>query len=182
MDLPRSYTIRESSHRILNPFTAEKLATLGAALRLPPGITVLDLCSGKGELLCSWARDHGITGTGVDISTVSLEAARGRADELGVAGAVRFVHADASSYVSDEAVDLAACIGASWIGGGVAGTVALLERSLRPGGLLLNLRAHPVCGTSAASAGLGCLRRAAPLNRPPPICVLFSTAAGRRLV
>ncbi|MGK3885410.1 hypothetical protein, partial [Enterococcus faecium] len=33
--------------------------------------------------------------------------------------------------------DVAACIGATWIGGGVAGTLALLEKSLKPGGLLL---------------------------------------------
>lgn len=56
MELPHSFLIRESSHRILNPFTAEKLATLGAALRLPPGTRLLDLCCGKGELLCTWAR------------------------------------------------------------------------------------------------------------------------------
>ena len=31
-DLPRSFVIRESSHRIHNPFTSEKLATLGHAL------------------------------------------------------------------------------------------------------------------------------------------------------
>jgi cyclopropane fatty-acyl-phospholipid synthase-like methyltransferase len=69
LDLPRSFTIRESSHRILNPFTSEKLATLGAAVGLRAGMSLLDLCCGRGEMLSSWARDHGITGTGVDIST-----------------------------------------------------------------------------------------------------------------
>ena len=32
---------------------------------------------------------------------------------------------------------MAACVGATWIGGGVAGTLELLARSLRPGGLFL---------------------------------------------
>ena len=32
---------------------------------------------------------------------------------------------------------MAACVGATWIGGGVAGTIALLARSLRPGGIIL---------------------------------------------
>ena len=40
-DLPRSFVIRESSHRIHNPFTSEKLATLGRALRLSPGTSML---------------------------------------------------------------------------------------------------------------------------------------------
>ncbi|MGV9575174.1 SAM-dependent methyltransferase [Streptomyces sp. NPDC003509] len=137
MDLPRIFTIRERSHRIHNPFTPGKLATLGQALHLAPGTRVLDLASGSGEMLCTWARDHGVTGTGVDISTVFTEEARARAAELGVADRVTFVHDDAVGYVADEPVDLAACIGATWIGDGAAGTIELLARSLRPGGLML---------------------------------------------
>ncbi|MFJ8146274.1 SAM-dependent methyltransferase [Streptomyces sp. NPDC096048] len=137
MDLPRIRTIRESSHRVHNPITADKLAALGQSLRPAPGTRALDLASGTGEMLCTWARDHGVTGTGVDISTVFTEKARARAAELGVADRVDFVHGDASGYVADELVDLAACVGATWIGGGVAGTVELLGRSLRPGGVML---------------------------------------------
>ncbi|MFH9614016.1 SAM-dependent methyltransferase [Streptomyces pratensis] len=137
MDLPRIFTIRESSHRIHNPLTADKLATLGDSLRLAPGTRALDLASGSGEMLCTWARDHKITGTGVDISTVFTEQARARAAELGVADRVEFIHGDAVGHIADQPVDLAACVGATWIGNGVAGTIELLDRSLRPGGLML---------------------------------------------
>ncbi|GIE98132.1 SAM-dependent methyltransferase [Paractinoplanes rishiriensis] len=137
MDLPRHHTIREGDQRIVNPFTAEKLAALGRAVRLRPGDTLLDLASGRGEMLCTWARDHHISGTGVDISTVAVDMSRRRAGELGVTDRVTFVHGDAGGYVADQRVDVAACIGATWIGGGVDGTVAVLERSLRPGGMLL---------------------------------------------
>lgn len=137
MDIPRIFNITESAHRIHNPFTPEKFATLGAALRLEPGAKVLDLGSGSGEMLCTWARDHGVSGIGVDMSALFSEQARRRAVELGVADRVRFVHDDAAGYVADEKVDVAACVGATWIAGGVAGTVELLSRSLRPGGILL---------------------------------------------
>ena len=137
MDIPRIFNITESAHRIHNPFTPEKFASLGASLRLEPGARVLDLGSGSGEMLCTWARDHGVSGTGVDMSALFTEQARQRAVELGVADQVRFVHDDAAGYVSDEKVDVAACVGATWIAGGVAGTVELLSRSLRPGGILL---------------------------------------------
>lgn len=137
MDLPRIFTIRESSHRVHNPFTPGKLAVLGQALHLAPGTRVLDLASGSGEMLCTWAGDHGVTGIGVDISTVFTEKARARAAELGVTDRVTFVHDDAAGFVADEPVDLAACVGATWIGGGLAGTVELLGESLRPGGLML---------------------------------------------
>ncbi|MCD0444041.1 class I SAM-dependent methyltransferase [Glycomyces sp. A-F 0318] len=137
MDLPRSFTIAESGHRIHNPIDDRKLAQLGRALRLEPGTTALDLASGSGEMLCTWARDHQVTGTGVDISAAFTAKAKARAEELGVAGRVAFVHGDAAGHVADEPVDLAACIGATWIGGGTAGTVELLQRSLKPGGLML---------------------------------------------
>lgn len=137
MDIPRIFNIMESAHRIHNPFTPEKLATLGAALRMKPGTRLLDLGSGSGEMLCTWARDHGIAGLGVDMSALFSEQAKRRAEELGVASRVAFVHGDAAGYVADEKVDIAACVGATWIGGGVAGTIDLLTQSLKPGGIVL---------------------------------------------
>ena len=137
MDIPRIFNITESAHRIHNPITPEKLATLGAALRLEPAARVLDLGSGSGEMLCTWARDHGVTGTGVDLSVLFTEQAISRAAELGVTDQVSFIHGDAAGYVAADKVAVAACIGATWIGGGVAGTIALLARSLRPGGVIL---------------------------------------------
>ena len=137
MDIPRIFTITESAHRIHNPFTPEKFATLGAALRLETGTRVLDLGSGSGEMLCTWARDHGVSGTGIDLSRLFTEQAKLRAVELGVTDRVTFIHGDAVGYVSDEKVGVAACVGATWIGGGVAGTIELLARSLATGGIIL---------------------------------------------
>jgi len=137
MDIPRIFNVSESAHRIHNPFTPEKLAMLGAALRLEPGTDVLDLGSGSGEMLCTWARDHGIRGTGIDMSPLFTAQAKQRAEELGVADRVAFIHGDAAGHVRDEKVGVAACVGSTWIGGGVAGTVELLARSLLPGGIIL---------------------------------------------
>src|SRR4030042_158713 len=72
MDIPRIFNITESAHRIHNPITPEKLATLGAALRLESGARVLDLGSGSGEMLCTWARDHGVIGTAIERLAQSL--------------------------------------------------------------------------------------------------------------
>jgi len=137
MDIPRIFNITESAHRIHNPFTPEKLATLGAALRLERGMRLLDLGSGSGEMLCTWARDYGIIGTGIDMSQLFTEQAQLRAEELGVTDQVKFIHGDAAGYVSDKKVDVAACVGATWIAGGVVGTIELLAQSLRTGGIIL---------------------------------------------
>ena len=88
-------------------------------------------------MLCTWARDYGVIGTGIDMSQLFTEQARLRAEELGVADQVKFIHGDAAGFVSDEKAGVAACLGATSIAGGVAGTVELLAQSLRPGGIVL---------------------------------------------
>ncbi len=137
LDIPRIFTISESEHRIHNPFTEEKYATLGRVLRMKPDTRILDLGSGSGEMLCTWARDHAITGVGIDMSPLFSEQARRRAEELGVGSRVQFIHNDAAGYVAEEKCDVAACVGATWIAGGFAGTVELLAQSLKPGGIML---------------------------------------------
>ncbi len=160
MDIPRIFNITESAHRIHNPFTPEKLATLGAVLRLEPGTRILDLGSGSGEMLCTWARDYGIIGTGVDMSQLFSAQAEMRADELGVADKLTFIHSDASGYVTDQKVDLAACVGATWIGGGVAGTIELLSQSLNDGGIILIGEPYWRLLPPTEDAAKGCLANA----------------------
>ena len=124
----RFHEIAEKNHRILNPFTHEKLELLGDICRLEPGMRQIDLACGKGEMLCQWAKRFGIEGTGVDISTFFLDAARSRAEELGVMEKVHFIHSDAVNYRPEpESFDIASCIGANWLGGGTRGTLELLR-------------------------------------------------------
>ncbi len=66
MDVPRIFNITESAHRIHNPITPEKLATLGTALRLETGTRVLGL--GSGSVGCC-ARGHAITALSAPAST-----------------------------------------------------------------------------------------------------------------
>lgn len=155
----RHYEIAEADHRILNPFTDEKLTLLGEACRLRTGQRLLDLACGKGEMLCQWAVQHGITGVGVDLSEVFLTAARTRAQELGVTDRVRFELSDAAAYEAEPVgFDLVSCLGATWIGGGLAGTLALMRPSVRPDGLLVVGEPYWIGDPTAAayqSLGLG---------------------------
>jgi SAM-dependent methyltransferase len=89
----RLHEIAEANHRILNPFTEEKLMLLGEVCRLQVGQRQLDLACGKGEMLTRWAERYGTSGVGVDLSEVFLTAARARAAELGVSDRVTFVQA-----------------------------------------------------------------------------------------
>ena len=133
----RFHEIAESGHRILDPFSEAKLDLLGDLCGTAPGARHLDLACGKGEFLVRLAAQHGTLGVGVDISGVFLDAAAARATELGVAGQVTFVCGDAAEYVASAPFDLVSCLGATWIGNGLAGTLDLLRRSLAPGGTAL---------------------------------------------
>ncbi|WNI14875.1 SAM-dependent methyltransferase [Actinacidiphila sp. ITFR-21] len=134
----RHHEIAESGHRILNPYTEEKLMLLGEVCRLREGQRQLDLACGKGEMLSRWAQRYGIGGVGVDLSEVFLTAARERAAELGVAGRLSFERGNAGTYrAAPGAYDVVSCVGATWIGGGLAGTVELLRPAMRAGGLML---------------------------------------------
>lgn len=134
----RFHEISERDNRILNPFSDEQLMLLGELCRIEAGQRQLDLCCGKGEMPCRWAERFGLTGIGVDISGVFLKAAAARAEELGVADKITFVRENAATYAFQAgAYDIVSCIGATWIGGGLAGTLEIMRPALRSRGSLL---------------------------------------------
>lgn len=134
----RFHEIAEANHRILNPFTEAKLMQVGEICQFRSNMTHLDLCCGKGEALSRWAQTYGTIGVGVDISPVFLEAARQRAKDLGVSRQVSFVEGDAATFVQyDSRYDVVSCIGATWIGNGLVGTLELMKAAVKPESLLL---------------------------------------------
>jgi SAM-dependent methyltransferase len=132
------HEITHAEHRILDPLTDAKLMLLGEVSRVGPDTRILDLACGKGEMLCRWAATYGSSGHGVDLSEAFLAAARDRAGQLGVTDRVTFEQGDAGAYAAQPAsYDIASCLGATGIGGGLAGTIRLLRPAVRPDGLLL---------------------------------------------
>ncbi len=130
MDLPRVFTIRESSHRIHNPFTSGKLGALGRHCTCARDARA----RARQRVRRKYFARGPVTTTSPELGWTSAlaftEQARVRAAELGVTDQVDFVHSDASGFVAGNPVDLAAWVGATWIGGGVAGTVELLSKNL----------------------------------------------------
>lgn len=138
VDVHRYHQISESDHPILNPLSGDQLFLIADICGLQAGQRHLDLASGKGEMLCQYARRYGTTGIGVDVFDGCIQSATARARELGVDHAVEFVHADASTYVAEPgSFDVVSCIGASWIGDGLPGTLSLMRAPLRDDGWLL---------------------------------------------
>jgi SAM-dependent methyltransferase len=138
MDIWRFYAITHADHVVCNPTSSERIDELVALLDLPPEARVWEAACGKGELLIRLAERYRAGGTGVDTSPYELRVARDRAAARVPAAELAFVEGDAAANLPvPGSVDLAACVGASWIWGGHRGTLRALRPLVRPGGLLL---------------------------------------------
>jgi SAM-dependent methyltransferase len=139
MDTWKFYDITHREHVVCNPTSEEKLARLVGLLRLPANAQVVDIACGKGEFLIRLAEAYGARGTGIDISAFHIaDAKRGlkaRASSTGIT----FTQADGADFKTDEphSLDLASCIGASWVFGGHADTLDALVKMVKPGGWVI---------------------------------------------
>lgn len=134
----RYYGITHADHVLCNPSSVARLDEVIALLDLAPGASVWEAGSGKGELLVRLAERYGIQGVGVDRSPIEVPVARALAAARAPDADLRFIEADAATVpADDESVDLAVCLGASWIWGGHRGTLRELRRITKPGGLVL---------------------------------------------
>jgi SAM-dependent methyltransferase len=138
MDMWRYFGITHIDHVVCNPMSVERLAELVDLLDLEPGATVWEAACGKGELLVRLAERYGVHGTGIDLSPWEVPAARERAASRVPTADLRFIEGDAAAHpATTKSVDLAVCLGASWIWGGHRGTLRELRRITRPGGHVL---------------------------------------------
>jgi SAM-dependent methyltransferase len=138
MDLWKYFGITHADHVVCNPTSPERIDEVVGLLDLAPGSRVWEAACGKGELLVRLAERYQVRGVGIDTSPYELRVARDRAAARVPVADLTFVEGDAAAHPADPAsVDLAACLGASWIWGGHRGTLRALRAAARPGGLVL---------------------------------------------
>jgi SAM-dependent methyltransferase len=136
--VPWYYAVAERDHEIQNPTSAEKIRLLGERLRLGPRSHVLDLAAGKGGPAAILAEAFGCRVTGVERSAEFFEAGCARLRERGLDRLVELVHADAVEFPLEHGrYDVAMCLGASFVWGGLAGTLDALAVASRRGGFVV---------------------------------------------
>jgi cyclopropane fatty-acyl-phospholipid synthase-like methyltransferase len=130
MDMWKFYDITHREHMVCNPTSEEKLMRLVELLRLPTGAHVVDIACGKGEFLIRLAEAYGARGVGIDISPFFVAEAQRRIKLRASGAGITFTQMDGADFKPDEPekLDLASCIGASWIFGGHADTLEALNR------------------------------------------------------
>ncbi len=146
MDTWKFFSITHADHVVCNPTSLAKLDELIALLDLPPGPRILEIASGKGELLLRIAehydkRDshgHGLDAVAVDISPYCIAELREKHHSRAPRARLELLEMDGADYRAEpESFDLAMCVGASWTFGGAQATVRYLAAATRRGGKVL---------------------------------------------
>jgi SAM-dependent methyltransferase len=133
--IPRYYVVAERDHEIQNPTSEEKLLLLGERLRLVPESRVLDVASGRGGPALLLAGRFGCSIDGIEIAPEFHAVAVERVAAAGLSDRVSFELGDGAVVpLEDGSYDVALCLGASFVWGGLAGTLDALEPVVREGG------------------------------------------------
>jgi SAM-dependent methyltransferase len=125
--VPWWFHVVESKHELQNPTSAAKIRLLGETMGLGADSRVLDIGSGRGGPAVILARSFGCNLTCVEQSDEFVDVARRRLEDGGVQARVELITADAEDFRPEaDRYDAALCLGASFIWGGLAETVAAL--------------------------------------------------------
>jgi hypothetical protein len=135
MDPWKYFDITHREHVFCNPMSAEKFEELMELLRLKPGAQVLEIATGKGEFIIRLAERYAIGGVGIDLSPYCISDAEAKRRARVPDAPLTFLKLDGADYEPEQpgSFDLVACIGASWIYGGHAGTLKALNEMAVPG-------------------------------------------------
>lgn len=126
------HAVVEANHELQNPTSPEKIRLLGERLGLGPESHVLDIASGTCGPAVLLAGTFGCRLTCVERAPEFVATAHERVAAAGLEDRIEIVEADASTYELGR-YDVALCLGATFVYGGLVPTV---ER-LRPAAPLL---------------------------------------------
>jgi SAM-dependent methyltransferase len=139
MEIWKYYDITHRDHLFCNPLNVDKIDEIINLLQLSPNAHVLDLATGKGEFLVRLIERYTVTAVAVDISPHCIRDLEQKQAQRIPDADVELLEMDGANYQPGpgEHFDLVACLGASWIFNGYQGTLAALQKMVKPGGLLL---------------------------------------------
>lgn len=137
MDFWKLMDVFHRKQLIMNPMRSEKIDRLCRTLNLPQNGRVVDIGCGKGEFLHRLHALYNISGIGIDKSPYCIEDCKRLKEEKAPEADIEYLLMDGKDYQSTEKFDLASCMGASWIWGGIKGSLQALSDFTKPGGLVL---------------------------------------------
>lgn len=139
MDSWKFYDLIHRHHTVMNPVNETRLDRLYDLMKLRRGARVVDIGCGKGEMLIRLAEKYHVKGVGVDKSPYCIREAGERKRQRVPKSDLKFLELDGAQYEIEtrKSLDLAMCIGASWIYGGYGNTVKALAGMTKPFGFVM---------------------------------------------
>jgi protein-L-isoaspartate O-methyltransferase len=138
LDKFKLYDIAEQYMELINPFSSEKIITIGKFLNLKKDDRIIEFGSGFAEILVLWAESFGTKGIGIDIREHACERAQKKITERNLNDRIRIECIDGSKFKYEKgSFDVAACIGASFIWGGFRETILGMKDAIHPKGKLV---------------------------------------------
>jgi cyclopropane fatty-acyl-phospholipid synthase-like methyltransferase len=137
MDFWKLMDVLHKRQLIMNPMRSAKLDRFVDVLDLPKNSRVLDVGCGKGEFLLKLNKAYNISGIGIDKSPYCVNDCNEHKQKRAPEANIEYLLMDAAEYKTDEQFDLTCCMGASWIYGGIKGTLKALKDWTKPGGLII---------------------------------------------
>ncbi|HEX6385429.1 MAG TPA: class I SAM-dependent methyltransferase, partial [Anaerolineae bacterium] len=117
METWKFFDITHKEHVLCNPTSLAKFSRLVELVRLPQGARVLEIATGKGELMVQLAERYRVSGVAIDRSPYCIADARRKIQARVPDAEIELLEMDGAAFrpKPGEVFDLAACIGASWI-------------------------------------------------------------------
>jgi cyclopropane fatty-acyl-phospholipid synthase-like methyltransferase len=98
LDKFKLYDIAEKYMELINPFSSEKIITIGRFLNLKKDDRVIEFGSGFAEILGLWAESFGTKGIGIDIREHACERAQKKITERNLNDRIRIECIDGSKF------------------------------------------------------------------------------------
>lgn len=138
MDRFKYTVISHEGMRYCNPLSSAKIETVLDLLDFVNTAQVLDIASGKGELLLRLVERYDAEALGVDLASPFIVEAQSQASTRIPHKKVTFLEQDVTMLqVEPESLDLVSCLEGCHILGGFQSTLQQVKSWVKPGGYIL---------------------------------------------
>jgi ubiquinone/menaquinone biosynthesis C-methylase UbiE len=140
LDRNKFSAIAHQNHTFSNPISEGKLMKMIQMISFQKEDKVIDIGSGKCELLIRLVENYHVSATAIDLYEGAIDEAKKRARGRIPENSIEFVVEDASSALercNEDEYDVGICIGSTHALGGLESTLRMLKRVVKENGHIL---------------------------------------------
>jgi ubiquinone/menaquinone biosynthesis C-methylase UbiE len=140
MDRNRFSAIAHRNHAFSNPISEEKLMKMVGMMEPKPNDHVIDIGSGKCELLIRLVERFQVTATAIELYEGAISEAKQQASSRIPEGSIEFIVDDAKTAIESceqSGFDIGICLGSTHALGGLENTLQALKGLVKKNGYIL---------------------------------------------